>query len=151
MPQSLANVLVHIVFSTKHRYPFLTDRSIRSEMHAYLGGTCNNLTCPVITVGGVSDHVHILCRLSRVHSLADLLKEIKQASSKWVKTKGGLLTKFAWQNGYGAFSLGQSDIPRLRSYIEGQEQHHKKARFQDEYRAFLKEYEIGFDERFVWD
>ncbi|MDD1751284.1 MAG: IS200/IS605 family transposase [Methanothrix sp.] len=151
MPQSLANVLVHLVFSTKHRYPFLVDKKVRGEMHAYLGGTCNSLDCPVITVGGVADHVHILCRLSRKLSLAELLQEVKQGSSKWVKTKGGIVTKFSWQNGYGAFSIGQSDVGRVRKYIEGQEEHHRKKTFQEEFLTCLKEYEIDFDEKYVWD
>jgi REP element-mobilizing transposase RayT len=118
---------------------------------SYLGGTCNSLDCPVITVGGVADHVHLLCRLSRRRSLADLLEEVKRGSSKWVKTKGGIVTKFSWQNGYGAFSVGQSEVGRVRIYIEGQEEHHRKKTFQEEFRAFLKEHEIEYDERYVWD
>ena len=151
MPQSLAKVLMHIVFSTKSRYPFFVDKNLREEMHAYLGGTCNNLDCPVLTVGGVADHVHILCALSRNLSIAKLVGEIKRGSSKWVKTNGRILTKFAWQNGYGAFSVSQSDVERARKYIATQEEHHRKKTFQDEYRAFLKEYEVEYDERYVWD
>ncbi|MDP2886247.1 MAG: IS200/IS605 family transposase [Ignavibacteria bacterium] len=151
MPQSLAKVLIHIVFSTKHRYPFLTDKNIRSEMHAYLGGTCNELDCPVLTVGGVADHVHILCILSRNVSIAKLVGDVKRGSSKWIKTKGRRLTKFAWQNGYGAFSVGQSEVERVKAYIGGQEEHHRKRTFQDEYRSFLKDYGVEYDERYVWD
>jgi putative transposase len=151
MPQSLAKVLVHPVFSTKNRYPFLADKEIRDEVHAYLGGTCNELDCPVLKVGGVADHVHILCAPSRSISIAKLVGEVKRASSKWMKTKGKMLTKFAWQNGYGAFSVGQAEFERVRAYIAGQEEHHKKKIFQDEYRAFLKEYDIEYDERYVWD
>ena len=120
-------------------------------MHAYLGGSCNNLDCPVLTVGGAADHVHILCALSRNLAIAKLVGEIKRGSSKWVKTNGRILTKFAWQNGYGAFSVSQSDVERVRRYIATQEEHHRKNTFQDEYRAFLKEYEIEYDERYVWD
>ncbi len=151
MPQSLANVLVHIIYSTKNRDPFLSDKGIRSEMHAYLGGTCNDCGCPVLTVGGVADHVHILCSLSRTITIADLLKELKTSSSKWVKTKGRILEKFSWQNGYGAFSVGQTEVERVLAYIRNQEEHHRHKTFQDEYRAFLKEYKIEFDERYVWD
>ncbi len=151
MPQSLAKVLVHIIFSTKNRNPFLTDRDIRGEMHAYLGGTCNNLDCPVLIVGGVADHVHILCSLTRNLSLAKVVGEVKRESSKWIKTKGRILTKFAWQSGYGAFSVSQSQVERVRQYIAGQEQHHRKKTFQDEYRAFLKSYGVDYDERYVWD
>ena len=151
MSQSLANVLVHIVFTTKNRYPFLVDRSVREEMHAYLGGTCNNLECQVLIVGGVADHVHILCSLSRNLSIAELVGEIKRGSSKWVKTKGKTLTKFAWQNGYGAFSVCQSDVEQVRRYIATQDEHHRKKTFQDEYRTVLTELGVPYDERYVWD
>jgi len=151
MPQSLARVLVHIVFSTKNRYPFLADKNICNEMHAYLGGTCNELECPVLTVGGATDHVHVLCALSRNFSIASVVGDIKRGSSKWIKTKGRMLTKFAWQNGYGVFSVGQSEVERVRQYIVGQEDHHRKKTFQDEYRSFLKEYRVNYDERYIWD
>jgi putative transposase len=151
MPQSPAKALVHIVFSTKYRYPFLTDPSIRSEMHAYLGGTCNELDCQVLAVGGAADHVHILCALSRNLSIAKLVCDIKRGSSKWVKTKGRMLTKFAWQNGYGVFSVGRSDVERVLRYIGGQEEHHRKRNFQGEYRVFLEEHGVTYDERYIWD
>jgi len=151
MAQSLAKVLVHIVFSTKHRFPFLRDKGIRNEMHAYLGGACKNLGCPVLIVGGVDDHVHILCSLSRNLSIAKILGDIKRESSKWIKTKKAGLQKFAWQNGYGIFSVSQSQVERVRKYIANQEEHHRKKNFQDEFRAFLKKYEIEYDERYVWD
>ncbi|HTR82081.1 MAG TPA: IS200/IS605 family transposase [Bacteroidota bacterium] len=151
MSQSLANVLIHIVFSTKHRFPFLVDKTVRKELHAYLGGTCKNLDCPVLIVGGVADHVHILSSLSRNLSIAKVVGEIKRGSSKWIKSKGGLLSKFAWQNGYGAFSVGQSEVERVKKYIANQEEHHRKKIFQDEYRAFLNAYKIKFDERYIWD
>jgi len=120
-------------------------------MHAYLGGTCNELECPVLTVGGVADHVHIVCALSRNLSIAKMVGDIKRSSSQWIKTKGRMLTKFAWQNGYGVFSVGQSEVERVRQYIVGQEDHHKKRTFQDEYRSFLKEYGVNYDDRYVWD
>ncbi len=151
MPQSLAKVIIHIIYSTKNRYPFLANTDIRNEMHAYLGGACNNLKCPVITVGGVADHIHILCKLSRNISPAKLVGEIKRESSKWIKTKSRILSKFAWQNGYGVFSVGKSEVDKVRTYILNQEEHHKKKSFQDEYRAFLKAYEIEFDEQYIWD
>jgi len=151
MPQSLSKVLLHVVFSTKNRYPFLADKEIRNEMHAYLGGTCNQLGCPVLKVGGIADHVHILCSLTRTIAVADFLGDVKRGSSKWVKTKGGLLTKFAWQNGYGVFSVGQSEVERVREYIAGQEEHHKKKTFQDEYRQFLNDVGVEYDERYIWD
>ena len=151
MPQSLANILVHIVFSTKSRYPFLSEKGIRSEMHAYLGGTCNNLKCQVLKVGGPADHIHILCRVSRNISIAKLIGEIKRESSKWIKTKGGILTKFAWQNGYGVFSIGKTEVERVLYYISNQEEHHRKKNYQEEFRTFLEKYAIEYDERYVWD
>lgn len=151
MPQSLANVLVHIVYSTKNRYPFLKDNDLRSELHAYLGGTCNDLGCQNLTVGGVADHVHLLCSLSRTITIADLLKELKINSSKWMKTKGKIFEKFSWQNGYGAFSVGRTEVERVVAYIRNQEAHHRHKTFQEEYRVFLKEYQIEYDERYVWD
>lgn len=151
MPQSLARILVHFVFSTKYRHPFLAEKNIRNEMHAYLGGVCKGLGCPVLIVGGVADHVHILSLLTRTLSVADVMGEIKRESSKWIKSKGQMLTKFAWQNGYGAFSVGQSEVERVRSYIAGQEEHHRKRTFQDEYRAFLEEYGVEYEERYIWD
>lgn len=151
MPQSLAKVLVHIVFSTQHRRPFLIDKHLQDELHAYIGGTCNNLECPVLTVGGFDDHVHVLCALSRNLSIASIIGEIKRSSSKGIKTKGEALIGFAWQNGYGVFSVGKSEVERVRTYIVNQERHHEKKNFQDEYRAFLKEYRVEHDERYVWD
>ena len=138
MPQSPAKIHLHIVFSTKNRFPFLDSSELRKEMHSYLGGTLNELNWPVLTVGGPADHVHILCLLSKNMSLADFIGEIKRSSSKWVKTKGLSLRKFGWQNGYGAFSVSQSHVERVRACIRGQ------------LRAFFKAYDVHYDERYVW-
>src|SRR5688572_15571502 len=108
MPQSLAQIYLHIVFSTKERQTFLHDSFIRDEAHKYLGGTCKKLECPILCVGGVADHVHLLCRLGRTISVADLVKELKRDSSQWLKTKSADLANFYWQNGYGAFSVSPS-------------------------------------------
>jgi putative transposase len=151
MPQSLAQIYVHIVFSTKDRQPFLLDKSIREEMHKYLGGTCNGLDCPVLRVGGVADHVHILCRLARTISVANLVKELKRESSLWIKTRSTALSEFHWQNGYGAFSISPGHIGALREYIDNQEEHHRTVSFQDEFRGLLKKYGVEWDERYVWD
>ena len=110
MPQSLAQVYLHLVFSTKDRRPFLQDTDLRNEMHNYLGGICNGLACPILRVGGVADHVHLLCRLGRSIAIADLIKELKRESSKWIKTKSPSLANFHWQNGYGAFSIGPGHV-----------------------------------------
>ena len=151
MSQSLANVLIHIVFSTKNRYPYLAEKEIRDEMHSYLGGACNNLGCRVIRVGGASDHIHILCRLSRSITAAKLIAEIKRESSRWIKTKGKMLSKFSWQNGYGIFSVSESETERVKNYISNQEKHHQKKEFKEEYRTFLRAYEVNYNEKYMWD
>ena len=151
MAQSLAKILVHIVFSTKERRPFLRDKSLREELHRYLGGILANLDCQPIIVGGVQDHVHLLCALSRTHTPAEIVKELKRGSSLWLKTQSSELWDFAWQNGYGMFSIGFSQIESVRAYIARQDEHHRKVSFQDEFRRLLKRYAIEFDERYVWD
>ena len=151
MPQSLAKILVHTVFSTKDRRPFLRDHALREEIHRYLGGILTNLDCQPIIVGGVEDHVHLLCALSRTCAAAAMVKEVKRGSSLWVKTRSPDLQDFAWQNGYGIFSIGFSQIASVRSYIAAQEEHHRKVSFQGEFRQLLRRYEIELDERYVWD
>ena len=151
MPQSLAKILVHTVVSTKERRPFLRDLDLREETHHYLGGILNNLDCQPIIVGGVEDHVHFLCALSRTCEAAAMVKEVKRGSSLWFKTRSPESPDFAWQNGYGIFSMGYSQIESVRRYIAGQEEHHRNISFQDEFRLLLKRYHIEFDERYVWD
>ena len=151
MPQSLAKILVHTVFSTKDRRPFLHDLALREELHRYLGGILTNLDCQPIIVGGVEDHVHLLCALSRTCEAAAMVKEVKRGSSVWLKGKAEDLHDFAWQGGYGIFSVGFSQIAAVREYIAGQEEHHRKISFQDELRTLLRRYEVAFDERYVWN
>jgi len=151
MAQSLSKILIHSVFSTKDRRPLLRDKALREELHRYLGGILATLQCQPIVVGGVEDHVHLLCALSRTIAVAAMVKEVKRASSLWLKTRGRDLHDFAWQNGYGVFSIGFSQIEAARKYIAGQEEHHRKVSFQDEFRELLHRYEMEFDERYVWD
>jgi REP element-mobilizing transposase RayT len=151
MPQSLAKILIHTVFSTKNRQPFLTDRALRTELHCYIGGILSNLDCQPLIVGGVEDHVHNLCALSRTCTVADMVKEVKRGPSLWVNTQASGLDQFSWQNGYGAFSIGASQTETVRRYIAGQEEHHRRITFQDEFRTLLRKYGIEFDERYVWD
>jgi REP element-mobilizing transposase RayT len=151
MPQSLSRVLVHIVFSTKKHFPFLSDREVRREMHRYLAGACKGVNSPAIVVGGTADHVHILLILSRRHSLAEIMKEIKWQSSRWIKSKGSMLQKFEWQRGYGVFSVGESSVDGVRAYIDRQEQHHRKKSFREEYCDLLRESGIEYDDRYMWD
>lgn len=151
MPQSLSCVHIHLVFSTKEREPFLQEPAIRKEMHAYLGGVSKKLGCPPVVVGGQEDHVHLLCRLSRTVSQSEWVKEIKRVSSIWIKQRDPSLAAFAWQGGYGAFSVSESALDKTQEYITHQEAHHKKQTFQDEYREFLRKHGMEWDERFVWD
>jgi putative transposase len=151
MPQSLAKILVHAVFSTKDRRPFLRKSAVREELHRYIGGILAQLDCQPIIVGGVEDHAHFLCALSRTCEAAAMIKEAKRGSSLWLKTKGPGWQDFAWQNGYGIFSVGFSQIGSVRKYIANQAEHHRKTSFQDEFRQLLRRYEITFDERYVWD
>jgi REP element-mobilizing transposase RayT len=151
MSQSLTQIYLHIVFSTKHRAPFLKDRELRSRLHAYLVGACKNLGCPSLQVGGVEDHVHILCRLSKNITVANLLQELKRESSKWLKTQARDLEDFYWQNGYGAFSVSASQVDAVKEYIETQEEHHRTMSFQDEFRRLCHKHGVEIDERYVWD
>ena len=151
MAQSLARLWTHLIFSTKDRFPFLTDTVLRREMHAYLAEMLRQTGCEMLIVGGVEDHTHSLFALSRTHAIASVVKEVKRTSSGWVKGASPKLAKFHWQGGYAAFSVSQSNLSDVIRYIENQEQHHKRVTFQDEYRAFLNAYGIEVDERYVWD
>ena len=124
---------------------------IMQELYSYIAGIAHVHESKVHEIGGIEDHVHLLISLPRTLPLSRLVEEIKKGSSKWIKTKGNLYTDFAWQNGYGAFSIGQSAYEDLRKYIQTQKDHHKTISFQDEYRAFLKKYQVAFDEKYVWD
>jgi REP element-mobilizing transposase RayT len=149
MPQSLCQIYVHIVFSTKERARYLQNTDLRQRLHAYLAGTCKNLECPAITVGGVEDHVHILCRLGKTICISDLIRELKRESSKWMKDQSPDLASFYWQSGYGAFSISPAHVEAVREYIVNQEEHHKKISFQDEFRRLLAKYSVAYDEQYV--
>ncbi|MDQ3022350.1 MAG: IS200/IS605 family transposase [Bacteroidota bacterium] len=150
MGQSLVKNYIHIVFSTKHRELFIHP-PVEAELHAYLGGICKNLECQPIKVGGYTDHIHILCMLSKKIALMKLLEEVKSHSSKWMKTKGDDLKNFYWQDGYGAFSVSEPEVDAVIKYIENQKEHHEKKTFKDEYISFLKKFNVDYDERYVWD
>lgn len=150
MSQSLAKVCTHIVFSTKYRQPLIDD-NIENELHRYLGGICNKFECIPIMVGGYIDHIHILCVMSRKISIMKLLEEIKKNSSRWIKTKGKEYEGFYWQDGYGIFSVNPSELDIVVKYISNQKLHHENKNFQDEYRVFLRKYNVEYDERYVWD
>jgi len=149
MPQSLSRILVHLIFSTKNRAPYFTDAVIRNDLHGYLAATANQLGCAAIGVGGVADHVHVLCSLGRTMSVATVVAKLMVSSNLIMRERN--LAQFSWQNGYAAFSVSESTFDTVTHYVSDQETHHKKITFQDEYRLFLKRHNISFDERYVWD
>ena len=148
MPQSLANILIHVIWSTKDRRPLITD-DIRADLHGYMAGILKNLESPALIINSATDHVHVLCQLSKNLPACKLVEEVKKSSSKWMKTQG--VPTFAWQNGYGVFSVSESNAPVVRKYIEGQEKHHKKVDFKEEFRAFCKRHNVAIDEKYEWD
>jgi putative transposase len=150
MGQSLAQNYIHLIFSTKHRQP-LIQPTVEADLHAYLGGICKRLDSQPIIIGGFTDHIHILCKLSKKIALMKLVEDVKSHSSKWIKTRGEQFRDFYWQDGYGAFSVNPSQVDLVIKYISNQHEHHKKKTFQQEYRAFLKKYKVEYDERYVWD
>lgn len=150
MGQSLSRVLIHSIFSTKDHFPFLIDGELRKRMHAYIANIFNEHDSPAVEVGGTEDHIHILWLLSRNHSVSEIIKEAKANSSSWAKALGGRCTKFGWQLGYGAFSIHQSQIDFVREYIQSQTEHHRRRTFQEEYLEILHQYQIPYDERFLW-
>lgn len=151
MPQSLVQVYLHIVFSTKHRQPYLNDEALREKTFAYLAGICKNLECPTLKISGVADHLHLLTRHAKTLAIADFLRELKRSSSTWIKTQGPNLSSFHWQEGYGAFSISPAHVRQVENYIATQHEHHSKESFQDEFRRLCKKYGVAFDERYVWD
>jgi putative transposase len=153
MPQSLSKVILHIIFSTNNRQPWL-DTDARPRMHAYLAylaTVCRDLGAELVHVGGVADHLHIVTTLPRTVSQAEFIEQIKKASSKWVKDLDARYRDFFWQRGYSAFSVSPSQLKAVLQYVEGQPEHHRTRTFQEEYRALLRRHGIDFDERYVWD
>jgi REP element-mobilizing transposase RayT len=150
MPQSLANLLVHIIFSTKDRQPFI-KQNIEKQLYSYMASIFRECDSPAIIIGGTENHVHILFSLSKKYRLSKVIEDIKKSSSKWIKTKGLEYKKFYWQNGYGAFSIGASGKIATIKYIRNQKEHHRKKTFQEEFLKFLNKYQIKYDERYVWD
>jgi REP element-mobilizing transposase RayT len=150
MPQSLSKVILHIIFSTRDREPWL-DQAIRPRMHAYLATICRDLGGDGLRVNGVSDHVHIVTTLPRTLSAAGMIEEIKKGSSKWIKTIDRRYRGFFWQRGYGALSVSPSQLGAVIKYVDEQEEHHRTRTFQEEYRALLRKHGIEFDEQYVWD
>ena len=151
MPQSLSQVLVHVVFSTKHRQPFITEK-IEPELYAYIAKILyDECQSPASIIGGDNDHLHILLVQSRIWSMAKIVELIKKRSSKWIKTKGNEFRTFQWQAGYGVFSVSVSNAGIVKKYIANQKEHHRKTSYQNEFRIFLKKHDLDYDEKYVWD
>lgn len=150
MPQSLSKILLHLIFSTKNREALIPD-GIEQELHAYLAAACRARGSQAYRVGGTANHIHVACTLPRTVMVSKLMEEIKKSSSKWIKEKDQRCVGFSWQAGYGAFSLGQSQLDALVRYIDHQKEHHRKLNFQEEYLDFLKKYKIEYDERYIWE
>jgi REP element-mobilizing transposase RayT len=148
MSQSLAQIYVHLVFSTKDRAS-LIQSDVCGDLYAYLAGTLNAIECPAIKVGGMPDHVHILFRLSKNMAVTEVVKAAKIESSKWMKERTGM-RDFAWQSGYGAFSIGASQVEVVVDYISRQQEHHRHKTFQEEFRTLLERYQVSYDEAWVW-
>lgn len=156
MPQSLARVIVHLVFSTKDRHRVFVTKEMRDAAAGYITGVLQNLGSPVMRIGMATDHLHILYLQSRTETIADVVGAAKRESSDWIKDQvwarmNPSFAQFHWQNGYGVFSVSESKIEEVAKYIDGQMEHHQRVTFQDEYREFLKRHNVPFDERYVWD
>jgi len=151
MPQSLTAIYLHLVFSTKGRRRWFQNAEVRDRLHAYLGRIAKNLGCDPIRVGGVEDHVHVLTRLARDQTVANLVKELKRVSNLWLKETDPQFQAFAWQNGYACFSVSQSKLTKVTEYVARQEEHHHRLGFEDELRALLEKHNLEYDERYLWD
>lgn len=138
-----------MVFSTKAREDLITA-DVEPDLFAYIGGICRGHGCTLLAAGGTANHAHLLVSFSKTLAVSDLLLEIKRDSSHWIKTKGAAFAGFHWQDGYGAFTIGESQVEALIQYIRNQKEHHHTRTFEDEYRALLRLYRIEFDERYVW-
>lgn len=149
MSQSLSKLYVHIVFHTKYNQALIKPE-VEQELYAYIGGIIKENQSFPIRINGVADHIHILATMSKNIALAKFVEEIKRNSSRWIKTKGPEYQNFAWQGGYGGFSVSPSVLERVKKYIENQKEHHKKVAFRDEYLQFLTEHGVAFDEDHLW-
>jgi REP element-mobilizing transposase RayT len=150
MPQSLAKIYLHLVFCTKNREPAIAD-AVRDNLHAYMATVLANIGCHANLINSVEDHIHILFELARTVTVSQVVEDVKKSSSKWMKTQPGVSGTFAWQSGYGVFSVSQSSVDVVRAYIANQREHHRNQSFQDELRALFTKHQIAFDERYVWD
>ena len=150
MPHSLSKNYIHLVFSTKHRMPYIT-KELQPKLYKYMETICAKFKCYPIAIGGIEDHMHLLFLLHKNISLKSIVSEVKSNSSKWAKTQGESYRNFYWQVGYGAFSVSQSVVPTVVRYIDNQEAHHKKQTFKKEYIGLLDKHDIEYEEKYLWD
>ena len=150
MPQSLYKMLAHIVYSTKNRVDLIAP-GIEDGLFGYMHGIAENNGAKLILANGTANHVHLLVSLPKKIDIPELIGDMKRDSSSWIKKQDSIFSNFYWQKGYGAFSIGQSQVETVSGYIKRQKEHHKKQDFKDEYRALLNKYEVDFDEKYVWD
>ena len=148
MSQSLAKNYIHLIFTTKYRENIIKQTDL-SELYAYITGILNHIDCPMICIGGTTNHVHVLCVLNKNMALSKMVEEVKRSSSKWIKSKDPFYRQFGWQNGYGAFSVSQSKVEIVVKYIQNQEEYHKKMLFVDELKMFLREYGVEYKEEYL--
>jgi putative transposase len=150
MPQSFVCLYCHVIFSTKNHEPFLMSKW-RPRLHAYIGGILRSKLDELLAAGGTADHLHLLVSLGKQSTVSDTIRDVKSNSSRWIHETFSNLRGFAWQTGYGAFTVSRSSLGDVRRYIANQEQHHRVRTFQEEYVAFLKRHGIQYDERYIWD
>ena len=150
MANTYSNLLFHVVFSTKNRLP-LIQTSFKRDLYSYIGGIIRNKKASLIEIGGMPDHVHLLMKLKTDMAVSDILRHIKRGSSKWINSHMENESKFAWQDGYGVFTVSESQTESVTHYIRNQAEHHCRKTFQEEYLDFLKRHRVEFDERYLWN
>jgi putative transposase len=150
MPQTLTSLMIHVVFSTKHRANLIAPE-VEGDLFAFMAGVLKNHDSRLLAANGTANHVHLLISQSKNVALSFLIQELKKSTSKWIKAKNVKFKDFQWQDGYGAFSIGESNVPALKQYIARQKEKHQKKSFENELREFLRKYEIEYDEKYIWD
>jgi len=150
MAQTLVAIYYHIIFSTKNRAELITP-VVEDELYAYIGGILNKNRSKLLIGNGTQNHAHLLTSLDKKVLLPQLIGDVKRSSSRWLKTKGGMLVKFGWQDGYSAFTVGHTQLEIVKRYVAGQKEHHQKKYFEDEMRELYDEHGVSPDERCVWD
>jgi putative transposase len=150
MPQSFACCYFHLIFSTKGRAPLITA-AVQPRLFEYMGGILRSQGCALIAAGGMPDHVHLLANLDRQTSVSKAMRLVKANSTRWVHETFPNMAGFAWQTGYGAFSVSASHLEKVEAYLSRQVEHHRKLTFKEEFVTFLERYRVEYDERFLWD